>query len=142
MTELTLQKKQQMEAIKLLSDWSKWLVTLETGGVAGVISLISLKEISGLNWTWMMLINVSLVVAVISFLISIYNACMLLFSLPNVVERLPSSKEDSIDYMQDSYFKTDLIDYQRRQFRPFVAGLISIGFAVLLYVVARVFCQR
>jgi len=30
-TELSLRQKQQMEALKLLSDWSKWLVTIETG---------------------------------------------------------------------------------------------------------------
>ena len=137
MPELNQQKKQQMEAIKLLSDWSKWLVTLETGGVAGVVSLISVKDVSGLNKICIAALSLLLVVAAISFLISIFNACMLLFSLPSVVEQLPKSECDSIDYMQDSFFKTPLIDYQRRQYLPFVTGLVCIGIALLLYVFAR-----
>ncbi len=27
-----------MEAIKLLNDWSKWIVTLETGAIAGILA--------------------------------------------------------------------------------------------------------
>jgi uncharacterized membrane protein YjjP (DUF1212 family) len=75
MPELNQQKKQQMEAIKLLSDWSKWLVTLETGGVAGVVSLISVKGTSDLNPICIAAASILLVVAAISFLSSTLVCC-------------------------------------------------------------------
>jgi hypothetical protein len=62
---------------------------------------------------------------------------MLLFSLPSVVEQLPKSDLESIEYMEDPSFKTPLIDYQRRQYLPFVTGLVCVGTALLLYIIAR-----
>ena len=115
-----------MEAIKLLNDWSKWIVTLETGAIAGILAW--LKPLSGpaghlQPWDWKMLPTLLLAFAAICFAISIYYAAQLLFSLPDIAEQLPDANEESINEMTGNYMGAGILHYERRQWWLFVCGL-------------------
>jgi hypothetical protein len=143
MNELTLAKKQQMEAIKLLNDWSKWVITIETAAIAGIFTVM--KELSKIPaaspWLRGCTIASSLLLlgALISFIVSIHYAGQLLFSLPGIVEQLPDAKEESINEMQDQYMNADILTYERRQFKLFVAGLVFVAAAAAVIITQSLF---
>ena len=72
-----------LEAIKLVSDWGKWLVTIETAAIAiigafftaGPPSLPALAKVFG-------------TLAISSFLVSIAAAAMMLLTLPEIAQNL------------------------------------------------------
>jgi hypothetical protein len=138
MPELTLAKRHQMEAIKLIQDWSKWVVTIETAATAGIFTV--LKELSKLPESSPVLracavaSSLLLLGAVISFIVSIHYAGQLLFSLPGIVEQLPQAHEKSINEMQDKYMNADILTYERRQFKLFVAGLAFVAVAAAVII--------
>jgi hypothetical protein len=127
--ELNLQQKQQMEAIKLLSDWSKWLITIETASIAGIISIIKVTE----HTLWLNIISILLVLTALCFLFSIFNACKMVFSLPNIVQYLPESKVETIDKMKDEYFQTTLFNLTKRQYLSFLWGLGFLALALIIW---------
>jgi hypothetical protein len=134
--QLDDRKRQQMEAIKLLSDWSKWLITVETGGIVGIISVINFEKFKAAPLPiWLAAVMTLLIFTAFCFLVSIYNACLGLFSLPDITQRLITSEEDSIFEMQDEEFKVKLADYNRRQYLSFVAGLTSFALALFAWLI-------
>jgi hypothetical protein len=129
-------KKQQMEAIKLLNDWSKWLITVETGGIVGIISIINFDKFKTSSLPlWLTVVAMLLITTGMSFLFSIYFACMALFSLPDITQRLSDSPENSIFEMQDSEFKVKLADYVRKQYMGFRVGLSVFAIALLVWLI-------
>jgi hypothetical protein len=80
------------EAIKLLAEWSKWLVTIETTvttliGLATASGNISIAQHPGSYWAF---------AAIFSFLLSVLSASFLLFSLPGVLQRLPPPQDKDV----------------------------------------------
>lgn len=160
--ELSLQKKQQLAALNMMSDWSKWLITLETGGIAGVFSIIKFTDYTAtIKGPWSLAISFFLIVTALCFLFSILNACCLLCSLPDIVESLHKSdsppenekfgnkikrflydkidkiqsSEDSINNMRSPYFIFRLYVYQTWQYISFLTGLACITFSLILWTV-------
>ena len=131
MSELSLMKKQQMEAIKLLNDWSKWVITIETAAIGGIFAV--LKELSAVRGPGLSLqicaiaLNLLLLAAVTAFLVSIFSAAQLLYSLPGIAEQLPKSTKDSINEMKDEYMSGSILTYEKRQYNWFVTGLALVG---------------
>jgi hypothetical protein len=129
--ELSLAKKQQMEAIKLLNDWSKWVITIETAAIGGIFAV--LKELSSVRGPglWLQIcaiaLNLLLLAAVAAFSVSIYSAAQLLYSLPGIAEQLPKSTKESINEMKDEYMGATILTYEKRQYIWFVTGLILVG---------------
>ena len=72
----------KLEAIKLVSDWGKWLVTVETVG----ITVVGAYFTAG-HPTVPVISKVCATIAVVSFLISIAAAAFLLLSLPEIAQR-------------------------------------------------------
>jgi hypothetical protein len=130
--ELSSQKKQQMEAIKLVCDWSKWLIGVETAGIGGIVALIGVKSPTQ-QTHWFYVVAILLVSAGLSFLFSIYSACLAIFSLPEIVQQLPSSDEEDVFLMKDPYFPLQVIDYLRRQYKGFVYGLACVSLALAVW---------
>ncbi|CAL9676871.1 hypothetical protein [Streptomyces sp. enrichment culture] len=68
--------------MKLIADWSKWLVTIETGVIVAVGAVFTasgdLSQAAKICGT----------AAVASFLISIVAAALLLWTLPDIVQNL------------------------------------------------------
>jgi hypothetical protein len=74
-----------LEAVKLLSDWSKWLVLVQTGAISVLGALWKFDEISKLNPGS----KICMSIAVTLFGCSIVAAAMILLSLPATDQRLP-----------------------------------------------------
>ena len=72
-----------LEALKLISDWSKWLVTIETGAIAVVGAVIKLG-----TSTMPVLAKICATAALGSFVASIAAAALLLLSLPEIAQRV------------------------------------------------------
>jgi hypothetical protein len=88
-------EKNDLEALKLLADWAKWLVAVQTGVLAAIGTFLKPEGIAKLGgYSKGML---SLTVAL--FTISILAASYLLKSLPATAQRLPPPGTDDIFLM-------------------------------------------
>jgi hypothetical protein len=97
-------QKNDLEALKLLKEWSTWLVTIQTATIGGIA--VGLKDfkfpadcfvISSISCEF---VEKGLATgAIILFGISIVSAMYLLLALPAVAQRLPAEGEG-----QDIYF--------------------------------------
>jgi hypothetical protein len=135
--ELNLAQMQKMEAIKLLSDWSKWLITIETGGIAGIVSFLDFKNFNPNSQSpGLTIASVILAFASILFVGSIWSACLVLLSLPRIAELVPDPKSNpelSIYDMRDEDFQL-LKFYAGNQYKFFVAGLALVAASILAWV--------
>jgi hypothetical protein len=81
----------QHDAIKLLNDWSKWLVTIEVTalGVVGSITLLGHVNLEPV-WSHRVVIAFTTITTIgsLAFAVSIYYACLLLISLPDVLQQV------------------------------------------------------
>jgi len=84
-----------LEAAKLISDWAKWLVTIETAAIA----LIGTYFTGGAG-TSHHAAKVLASLAIASFVVSISAAAMLLATLPEITQNLDA--EENIWRTQDS----------------------------------------
>ena len=72
-----------LEATKLISDWGKWLVTIETAAIA-LIGAFFTGDVASIHE----LAKVFGTLAISSFLVSIAAAAILLLTLPEIAENL------------------------------------------------------
>src|SRR5947208_1003373 len=84
--------KNDLEAVKLLADWSKWLASLQTA----VITLTARSTASGTATVAKSVQPGWMVAAIALFLISLLSASFLLFALPGVAQRLPPRQGQDI----------------------------------------------
>ncbi len=75
-----------LEGLKLISDWSKWLITIETGAIAIIGAIVNADSI---NTPYLAKIFATL--SIICFLISVAGAAILLLSLPEIAQTLRSN---------------------------------------------------
>jgi hypothetical protein len=120
-----------VEALKLLSDWSKWLVTIETGAIATVGALVKLG-------TGQLPISakVCATLAVSSFVASIASAALLLLSLPEIAQNV--GDRESVWMTRDSIigrvFKLNTQGFAVVE--AFFFGLGVLAFALMILVLA------
>jgi len=72
-----------LEGIKLISDWAKWLITVQTAAIGAIGAYLN-----GKTTKLPTLVKLLSTTAVASFVISIAAAALLLLSLPEIVQRL------------------------------------------------------
>ena len=125
-------KEQQMEAIKLLADWSKWLVTVETAGAVALFSLVNLRPGHFVTLWGFPVVPAITVIAVMFFAYSAHNAAKVLVSLPDITQNLHGKwrTEDDIYEMKDADMKK-LRLYVIPQFKYFKIGLFFVLLAAL-----------
>ena len=70
-----------LESIKLLSDWAKWLTTIQTGVIALIVSLFTSKNIQ-----ISIIDKIFGVLSISCFVLSIVAAAMLIWTLPTIVQ--------------------------------------------------------
>jgi hypothetical protein len=140
MEQLSLLKRQQSEALKLLSDWSKWVVALETTAVAAVAAILKDGVLPRTHEHPYLFVPLAaaLTLAATSFLFSIWNAGLLLYSIPDVVQALATSTEADYNHMASPHFKTKLVVYENRQQRGLAWGLVLFAVGMLVWLVASV----
>jgi uncharacterized membrane protein YedE/YeeE len=77
------EKFNALEALKFISDWAKWLITIETASIAIIGSLFTSDKI-----TMNVLANILGTFAIVCFLLSIIAAAILLLTLPEIAQFL------------------------------------------------------
>jgi hypothetical protein len=118
----------QGEALKALGDWSKWLISIETALIAGMIAVINTKpeimqgEMAGV-----------MKVAGASFGISIVFATLLLGAIPNAMQEVPILKDGKRDV--HSYKHFDLIPLRGHAAIQHIGFLVGLG--SLLYSISK-----
>jgi hypothetical protein len=73
-----------LEALKLVNDWSKWLITIETGAIAIIGSFFTSSSIDNIT----LLAKVLAIASVVFFVFSIGAAALLLLTLPEIAQNL------------------------------------------------------
>ena len=72
-----------LEALRLISDWAKWLITIETGAIAIIGTIIKAETATSSES-----VRVFATGAIGSFVISIASAAALLLTLPDIAQNL------------------------------------------------------
>ena len=88
-------KSTALEGLKLISDWAKWLITIESAAIALIGTVINADKGAPPH-----LVKILITVAIVCFLVSIAAAALLLLSLPEIVQNLRSDR--NIWMTQDS----------------------------------------
>lgn len=90
------QSKYLLDGLKMMGDWSKWLVTLNTVAITALSFTIRLRfsdDIVLANWFIALICLILL-----CFLLSAFFATILLYKLPGIVQQLPSLDANSHIY--------------------------------------------
>ena len=72
-----------LDAIKLISDWAKWLITIETGAIAIIGAVVRSEQVAGSRPAKALATG-----AIVCFPVSIAAAAGLLLSLPEIAQYL------------------------------------------------------
>ena len=75
----------QIEALRLIADWSKWIAALSTGAIAALAALLK----PGIGMT----IMAASMLAMLCFVVSIASACVALLSLPAAVQDMAQDEK-------------------------------------------------
>ena len=125
MTEIDTKGRatQTIEAVKLLADWAKWLITIETTAIAAValVSTVHDPYTRGV-------VSVLASGAVLCFVLSIISATLLLRSLPGIMQTIEPSQ--SIWETEDSNAMIsgfDTLALAKLESTFFGTGLLLIG---------------
>ncbi len=120
---------QQADAIKLIGEWSKWMVAVETGAIAVIISLAKGEHMT----SHLMIIPLSYSVAILCFMFSAIIAAMVLVSLPAAVQDIRDN--DSVWDRPCTVFgyfgKLPFWMAAKVQFLSFVVGVLAFGFGAI-----------
>lgn len=117
-----------LEGLKMISDWSKWLITIETGAIAIIGGVIKLDSVSS-----SLLAKVFATASIIFFLGSIATAALLLLSLPEITQTL--RPDTNIWLTRDSIigrvFRMGTQDFANFESFFFGAGMICFSALII-----------
>jgi len=121
-------KSNALEALKMINDWSKWLITIETGAIAIIGSVIRLDSVSS-----SLLAKVFASASIVFFLGSIATAALLLLSLPEIAQML--RPDENIWLTRDSIigrvFRMGTQDFANFESFFFGAGMICFSALII-----------
>jgi hypothetical protein len=129
MQAMSSNKSEQKEALKILADWTKWLVTLETG-IIGATLAFAKGHVNVTDWI-AIVFAASIVLGIASLCYSIFWAVYLVYGIPEIIEQLPAAEESSINKMRSNFLSYGLFHCQ---VRIYWAG--AIGFLLCILSVA------
>ena len=128
-------KSEQKEALKVLADWTKWLVTLETGTIGATLAL-GKGHVNVLDRI-AFVFAASTVLGIASLCYSIFWAVYLVYGIPEIIERLPASTKSSINEMQSDRLSYNLFHCQVRIYWAGAVGfllcIVSVGYYVFRF---------
>lgn len=123
----SINKAEQKEALKVLADWTKWLVTLETGSIGAALAFAKAST-EARDWFG----PASAMLGIASLCYSIYWAVYLVYGIPEIIEQLPGSEESSINEMKSERLSYNLFTCQVHMYRAAAAGfllcIVSVGY--------------
>jgi hypothetical protein len=124
-------KSEQKEALKILADWTKWLVTLETGTIGATLAFA--KGHVNLVDSIAIVFATSTVLGIASMCYSIFWAVYLVYGIPEIIEQLPAAKESSINEMRSDRLSCDLFHCQVRIYWSGAVGFLLCIVSVVYY---------
>jgi hypothetical protein len=115
----------QAEALKVLADWSKWLISIESGLSALIIAVIEGKiSFDNLGKPWVFY-------SLVCLFISIVSATILLGGIPWALQNIPKTKTNGQpDVHGITVFAIPLRVYAVIEHLLFIAALIFLYLAV------------
>src|SRR5205085_8156415 len=118
--------KNALDAVKLLQDWSKWLVGLDSAALASIAAL----GVSGHETAWALTKPTSAIAAASAamlFVLSLFCANRLLLSLPGVAQRTDEASGEDI-LMQGTFNGVGwrVSFFARAQNHLFLAGMLAM----------------
>lgn len=124
-----------LEALKLVSDWAKWLVTIETGAIAilGTIVTSSKRPVPGLA-------KIFGTLAMVCMLTSIAAAAILLLTLPDIVEFLGAQTE--VWSSKDTIVAKYLPMMNLQTFAILESGFFGLGLVFAIAAIVRVMWSK
>ena len=123
---LTPKQRQQQEALKVLTDWCKWLAALETTAIGGIFFGISFLLKSPHPHLGFLVLPLAISAAF--FCASIGGIAYLFYELPDIVEQLPSTHVSSINDMRANSLSVGLLWVQRW---IYWTSAIAMGFLIV-----------
>ncbi len=120
-----------LEAAKMINDWAKWLVTIETAAIA-LIGAFFTRRGSPINE----LAQVLATLAIISFVISIAGAASLLLTLPEIIQNLEAGQNIWLtrDSVAGSLLRLDTQRLAMIEAVFFGIGLVLLGSMMLVLI--------
>ena len=137
-----IERTHVLDALKMLSDWSKWSVTVQTALIAAIGLVLKPSDQSSLKGIGGGLVVFFGILAVLCFMRSIFCASFLLLSIPGKIAVLATwvNPKDELYYQDDQFllmpaYDRNLFYYVRNQYLAFVWGLgLFSAFAILLLI--------
>ena len=132
-----------LDAIKLMNDWCKWLVTVQTAAIAALGFLSRNADLDQLTTTWGKVAILSGVASTILFVASIALASYLLLYLPSIAEELPKEPGPNYKPLPLSYTRVpfrpgwQVGTFTTWQSRSFVLGIAMFGLTFLALAINR-----
>jgi hypothetical protein len=117
-----------LEAVRLISDWGKWLVTIEVAAVAVIGTLASRGDSA-----FPMLAKLLATLAVISYLVSIAAAAILLLTLPEIVQYL---REDQDVWLTRDSVAGQLLGMDTQRLALVESVFFGLGLIVMVAMIA------
>ena len=132
MQAMSNHKPEQKEALKILADWTKWLVTLETGTIGATLAFAK-GHVNVSDWI-ASIFAVSTFLGIVTLCYSIFWAVYLVYGIPEIIEQLPESNKSSINEMQSDRLSYDLFHCQVHIYWAGAIGsamsIVSVGYHV------------
>jgi hypothetical protein len=119
--------KRSEEAIKLVSDWAKWLTTVEMAITVAVGALFTSSRGAPLKVST--LAKFFSTVTIASFLVSIATAAILLLTLPEIMQKIDPN--ENVWYLRDSVLRISTQTLALAQSFFFGVGMISVSAMVI-----------
>jgi hypothetical protein len=117
-----------LESLKLISDWTKWLTTIETGVIVLIGSSFASDKVRR-----SFIEKLFEILSVSYFIISIIAAAMLLWTLPEIVQRL---RPDTNIWMIEDNVARQLFRLNTQGFAVVLVLFFIVG---LLFLTALIF---
>jgi hypothetical protein len=120
----------ELKAIDLLADWSKWVIIVETATLSAIGAFWKPDVVSEINY----FAKVLMAFGVLFFTCSIFSAAILLKSLPATVQRLPMKDEKDIFHMGTYEGDRGLPLYRLANIETygFICGLVCFSLAIVI----------
>jgi hypothetical protein len=130
-----LHRANDTEAIRLVNDWSKWMVTIEIA----LISAIGFFATRAKEFSLDTMAKICIVVSLGSFLVSIAAAACLLIALPGVVQRLPPPDNQDVGDMKSprTLLRLSIRSWGAIQHAFFLIGIVGFTALIMRIVLSR-----
>jgi hypothetical protein len=120
-------RQEQTEGLRLIADWCKWLVTIETGAIAWLAESVSTSPHSQFR-IGNLAEQICILSALLSFIVSIISAGLICSAIPtSVTDILPDEKVMNRGIFLAGCWLGPLWLYMQTLFFTFLIGIVALS---------------